>query len=276
VITHPDKVLFPDDGITKAELAAYYDAIAPVLLPHLRGRPITMERFPSGIGSKGFLQKNVVKGFPSWLTRVEAPKKSGVVHYPVVNDRRSLEWLANQNTITLHVWPSRMPRLFRPDLCVIDLDPARHEPEVLRRAVLDTRDVLVELGFASWVKTSGSKGFHVVVPLEAGATFGDSARLADRAAAMLLERNPRQLTREFSKADREGRILIDTGRNRAGATFAAVYTVRARPGAPVSAPCAWEEIEAGAVHPESFGLRSMPARLERVGDLWSGLITRTV
>jgi bifunctional non-homologous end joining protein LigD len=276
VITHPDKVLFPDDGITKAELAAYYDAIAPVLLPHLRGRPITMERFPSGIGSKGFLQKNVVKGFPSWLTRVEAPKKSGVVHYPVVNDRRSLEWLANQNTITLHVWPSRMPRLFRPDVCVIDLDPARHEPEVLRRAVLDTRDVLVELGFASWVKTSGSKGFHVVVPLEAGATFGDSARLADRAAAMLLERNPRQLTREFSKADREGRILIDTGRNRAGATFAAVYTVRARPGAPVSAPCAWEEIEAGAVHPESFGLRSMPARLERVGDLWSGLITRTV
>jgi bifunctional non-homologous end joining protein LigD len=276
VITHPDKVLFPDDGITKAELAAYYDAIAPVLLPHLRGRPITMERFPSGIGSKGFLQKNVVKGFPSWLTRVEAPKKSGVVHYPVVNDRRSLEWLANQNTITLHVWPSRMPRLFRPDVCVIDLDPARHEPEVLRRAVLDTRDVLVELGFASWVKTSGSKGFHVVVPLEAGATFGDSARLADRAAAMLLERNPRQLTREFSKADREGRILIDTGRNRTGATFAAVYTVRARPGAPVSAPCAWEEIEAGAVHPESFGLRSMPARLERVGDLWSGLITRTV
>jgi bifunctional non-homologous end joining protein LigD len=274
VITHPEKVLFPDDGITKGELAAYYDAIAPVLLPHLRDRPITMERFPSGIGSKGFLQKNVIKGFPDWLVRVEAPKKGGVVHYPVANDRRALEWLANQNTVTLHVWPSRAPELYRPDLCVIDLDPAHDEPDVLRTAVLDVRDVLLELGFPSWVKTSGSKGFHVVVPLDAGTTFGDSARLADRAAAMLVERNPRHLTRAFSKADRQGRILIDTGRNRAGATFAAAYTVRARPGAPVSAPCAWEEIEAGAVHPGSFALRSMPARVERVGDLWSGLILK--
>ena len=136
MITHPEKVLFPDDGITKGELAAYYDAIAPVMLPHLRRRPITMERFPAGIGTKGFLQKDVVKGFPVWLKRIEAPKKGGTVHYPLANDVRSLLWLANQNTITVHVWPSRAPRIERPDLCVFDLDPSHDEPDRLREAAL--------------------------------------------------------------------------------------------------------------------------------------------
>jgi len=271
VITHPDKVLFPDDGITKGELAAYYEAVAPVMLPHLRRRPITMERFPAGIGAKGFLQKDVVKGFPEWLKRIEAPKKDGTVHYPLANDRRSLQWLANQNTITLHVWPSRAPRLDRPDLCVFDLDPSRDEPEVLKNAALGVRDVLDELGLASWVKTSGSKGFHIVVPLKARSTFRDSSQLADRVAAILVERDPDHLTRAFSKAERGGRILIDTGRNRAGATFAAAYTVRARPGAPVSAPCTWAEVESGRVGPRTFTLRTLADRLAAVGDLWSDL-----
>jgi bifunctional non-homologous end joining protein LigD len=125
------------------------------------------------------------------------------------------------------------------------------------------------------VKTSGSKGFHIVVPLEARSTFGDSARLADRVAGILVERDPRHLTQAFSKADRGGRILIDTGRNRGGATFAAAYTVRARPGAPVSAPCTWEEIERGEVGPQTFTLRSMAARIAKVGDLWEALRRKT-
>ena len=124
-ITHPEKVLFPDDGITKGEVAAYYAAVAAVMLPHVRRRPVTMERFPSGIGAKGFLQKNVVKGFPEWLERAELPKKDGTVHYPLANDARSLQWMANQNTVTLHVWTSRMPDPWQPDVCVFDLDPAR-------------------------------------------------------------------------------------------------------------------------------------------------------
>jgi len=272
VITHPDKVLFPEDGITKGELAAYYDAIAPVMLPHLRGRPITMERFPAGIGAAGFLQKDVVKGFPSWLKRVEAPKKGGVVHYPLANDRRSLQWLANQNTITLHVWPSRAPRLNRPDVCVFDLDPSRDEPDVLREAVLGLRDILDELGLESWVKTSGSKGFHVVVPLKGKMqSFEASSMLANRVAGILIQRQPRRLTQEFSKADRRGRIFVDTARNRGGATFAAAYTVRAKPGAPVSAPCTWDEIASGKVGPRTFTLRTMAARVSKVGDLWRAL-----
>ena len=274
MITHPEKVLFPDDGITKGELAAYYDLVTGVMLPHLRGRPITMERFPSGIDRKGFLQKDVIKGFPDWLQRVEAPKKGGTVHYAIADDHRSLQWLANQNTITIHVWPSRAPHIERPDVCVFDLDPSRDEPEVLRDAALALRDLLLEHDVKSWVKTSGSKGFHIVTRLAPKATFGDSSHFADLVANILVQRKPKQLTLEFSKADRKGRILIDTGRNRQGATFAAAYTVRAKPGAPVSAPCTWEEVERGDAQPQTFTLRSMPARLKKVGDLWRELAKR--
>ena len=267
-------MLFPADGITKSELAAYYDAVADVMLPHLRGRPITMERFPSGIGSKGFLQKDVVKGFPEWLKRVEAPKKGGTVHYALANDRRSVQWLANQNTITMHVWASRAPRLDKPDICVFDLDPSHDEPDVLRDAALALRDLLLEHGVTSWVKTSGSKGFHIVTKLAPRATYDDSSTFAHSVAAVLVERKPKQLTLEFSKADRGGRILIDIGRNRGGATFAAAYTVRARDGAPVSAPCTWTEIERGEVHPQTFTIRNMAERLAAHGDLWEELGAR--
>jgi len=271
VITHPEKVLFPDDGITKGELAAYYDAMAPVMLPHLAGRPVTMERFPNGIGVKGFIQKSVTRGFPDWLERIDVPKKGGRVHHPLAGDRRSLAWLANQNTITLHVWPCRVPRLDRPDLCVFDLDPSRDDPEALTDAVLALRDLLRESGLRSWVKTSGSKGFHVVVPMPPPATFGDSSALSDDIAGRLVGTRPDRLTLAFNKADRGGRIYVDTGRNRPGATFAAAYTVRPIPGAPVSAPCLWEEIESGAVGPRTFTLRTMGDRVRSVGDLWSDL-----
>ena len=123
MITHPEKILFPGEGITKGELASYYETIAPVMLPHLRRRPITMERYHRGIGTPGFFQKDVSKGFPEWLERVEVPKHGGTVHHPIANDNRSLLWLANQNSITIHVWPSRTPNLYNPDICVFDLDP---------------------------------------------------------------------------------------------------------------------------------------------------------
>jgi bifunctional non-homologous end joining protein LigD len=274
VITHPEKVLFPDDGITKGELAAYYEAIAPCLLPHLAGRPVTMERYPSGIGKKGFWQKDVSRGFPEWLERTEVRHKGRSAFYAIVRDVRSLLWLANQNCITPHVWASRLPDLLRPDLCVFDFDPSRDEPEMLRRVVLALRALLLDLGLESWVKTSGSKGFHVVVPLDGQARFGEVARFADRVAGRLIARHPEHLTQEFAKADRGGRILVDTGRNGHGATFAAAYAVRARPGAPVSAPCAWAEVETGEVQPRTFGLRTMASRVAQAGDPWADLWTR--
>ena len=272
MITHPEKVLFPDDGITKGELAAYYEAIAPLLVPHIRARPITMERYPSGIGAKGFMHKDVTRGFPAWLERVEVPKKDGTVHHAIVTDTRSLLWMANQNTITLHVWPSRAPRLYHPDVCVFDLDPAEDEPDRLRAAALGLRDLLAELGLPSWVKTSGSKGFHIVVPLDGRLDGGHVAGFAHRVGRLLVERDPRNLTQEFSKADRQGRIYVDTGRNGYSATFAAPYTVRAKRGAPVSAPCTWEEVERGTIAPQSLTLRTMAARVAEVGDIWHGVL----
>ena len=274
MITHPDKVLFPDDGITKGALAAYYEAIASIMVPHIRGRPITMERFPSGIGHKGFIQKDVSKGFPGWLERVEVPKKDGTVHHPIVEDVRSLLWLANQNCITPHVWTSRAPELYYPDLCVFDLDPSRDDADALRDAALSLRELLDELGLQSWIKTSGSKGFHIVVPLDAKADFGAVHRFANTVGTVLVSRDPKRLTQEFSKADRGGRILVDTGRNGYSATFAAPYAVRARPGAPISAPCTWEEVEKGEVHPQTFTIRTIADRVDAVGDLWSDMRKR--
>lgn len=274
MITHPEKVLFPEDGITKGELAAYYEAIAPAMLPHIKLRPVTMERYPAGIGKKGFMQKSVVKGFPEWLERVEVPKKDGTVHHPVVRDKRSLLWLANQNCITPHVWISRASNVYHPDICVFDLDPSVDEPEMLRAATLALRDLLEELGLPSWIKTSGSKGFHIAVPLDGKAGFGDVMRFANYVAKVLVKRDPDNLTLEFSKADRGKRILVDVGRNGYSATFAAAYAVRAKPGAPVSAPCTWDEVESGEVGPQSFNLRMMAERIEKVGDIWSSLLKR--
>jgi bifunctional non-homologous end joining protein LigD len=271
VITHPEKVLFPADGITKGELAAYYEAVAPYMVPQIRGRPVTMERFPSGIGAKGFMQKNVSRGFPAWLERVEVPKKGGVVNYPLVLETRDLLWLANQNCVTPHVWTSRVPDLMSPDICVFDLDPSEDDPEALRVATLAVRDILLELGLRSWVKTSGSKGFHVVAPLDGTSGFDEVVAFTYAVAVQLVERDPDHLTIEFIKADRGSRIYMDVGRNTPGATFAAPYAVRPKPGAPVSAPCTWEEIERGEVHPQSFTLRLMPERLAAVGDLWADM-----
>jgi len=275
VITHPEKVLFPDDGITKGEIATYYETIAPVLLPHIRNRPVTMERYPSGIGKKGFWQKDVSKGFPEWLQRVAVPKKDGTVHHPLVTDVRSLLWIVNQNTITPHVWVTRVPDLYHPDVCVFDLDPSRDdEPEVLRQATLALRDLLDELGLPSWVKTTGSKGFHIVVPLDGSARTLEVERFAHAVGRLMVARDPDHLTQEFSKADRGGRILVDTGRNGYSATFATPYAVRAKAGAPVSAPCTWEEVARGQVLPRSFTVRTLPERVARVGDLWSDMKRR--
>ena len=271
MITHPEKLMFPDDGITKGELAAYYEAIAPYMLPHLRGRPITMERYHRGITAGGFFQKDVAKGFPEWLERVEVPKKGGTVHHPLVGDVRSLLWLANQNTVTPHVWTSRVPDLFHPDICVFDLDPAADDPTEVRNAALQLRDLLGELGLRSWVKTSGSKGFHIAVPLDREAELGEVERFAHQVAKILVSRDSARLTQEFSKTDRGGRIFVDTARNGYSATFAAAYAVRAKPGAPVSAPCTWEEMKRGEVTPRTFTLRTMAQRIAVVGDLWEDM-----
>jgi bifunctional non-homologous end joining protein LigD len=203
------------------------------------------------------------------------PKKEGTVHHPIANDTRSLLWLANQNSITIHVWPSRTPNLYNPDICIFDLDPSQVDDlDTLRAAALQVRNLLADLGLPSWIKTSGSKGFHIAVPLNGKSDFGEVARFAHTVGRILVSRDPDRLTQEFHKVDRAGRILVDTGRNGYSATYAAAYTVRAKPGAPVSAPCTWEEVERGDVGPKTFTLRTMAQRIAAAGDLWADTLKK--
>ena len=272
MITHPEKVLFPDDGITKGDLAEYYEAVADVMVPHIKNRPVTLERFNAGIKGPRIFQKNVEKGFPAWLKRVQVKKKDGVVNHVLITDTRSLLWVANQNSITPHVWVSRAPKIMKPDLMVFDLDPSDEDQSRLRKGALTLRKLLDELGLESWVKTSGSKGYHIAVPLDAKADYGKVATFAHAVGRLLIERDPKTFTGEFYKKDRAGRIFIDTGRNEYSATFAATYAVRPRPGAPVSAPITWDELKSGKFGPTSLTLKTVPKRVAKLGDVWVGLL----
>jgi bifunctional non-homologous end joining protein LigD len=210
------------------------------------------------------------------IETVAVPKKEGVVNYPLIRDADGLLWMANQNSITPHVWTSRAPTLMYPDICLFDLDPSDDDQKRLGRAALLVRDLLAELGCESWVKTSGSKGYHVAFGLDGKSDYGTVARFGHAVGRELVKRDPKNFTQEFYKADRGGKILIDTGRNEFGATYAAPYAVRPRATAPVSAPCRWEEVESGEVRPGSLTIRSIPDRISKFGDLWGDLNKRVV
>ncbi len=251
-ISSPDKVLFPASGITKAELVGYYDRVAPAMLPALLGRPLTLHRFPRGIGAKGFMQKNAADHFPETIQRHQTRKNDGgFTTYPIISSADDISWLANQNTITFHIWTSRVPTTDRPDWMVLDLDP----PEMpgapgplaamlrdVRTVAVAARDVLASFGLSAALVATGSKGFHLWVRLD-GALGFDQISLANRALAGLVAADvPEQATTEFLKKERGGRVFVDWLRARPGATVVAPLSVRARPGAPVAVPIQWDEI----------------------------------
>jgi bifunctional non-homologous end joining protein LigD len=180
--------------------------------------------------------------------------------------------VANQNSITPHVWVSRAPKIMKPDVMVFDLDPSDDDVSRLKKGALTLRALLDELGLESWVKTSGSKGYHIAVPLDAKSDYGKVATFAHAVGGLLIERDAKNFTREFYKKDREGKIFIDTGRNEYSATFAATYAVRPRPKAPVSAPITWDELKSGKFGPTSLTVKNVPKRVAKVGDLWAELL----
>jgi bifunctional non-homologous end joining protein LigD len=266
--TNTDRVVFPDSGITKGEIIAYYHAVADAILPELRGRPLTLERFTKGIDKGGFFQKHAQKHFPAWIDRVELGSKTRV-EYPICDTTAGLVYFANQGAIALHVWTSRKEAPDHPDLLVFDLDPPEGRFDLVRRAAPIIRDVLGELELPAFVKTTGGKGLHVVAPLDGVATFDEVAALSHRIASVLCARHPDLLTTEFYKKDRKGRLFLDMMRNAPGATFIAAYSLRGRPGAPVSAPIEWAELDDPALAPDGFKLRDIVGRLAR--DPWRDL-----
>lgn len=269
VIKRPDKVLFPEDDITKADLAEHYRAVARRMLPHLRDRPLMLERHPDGIGDPGFIQKDVPDYFPGWIHTAELPKEHGSVDYVVADDTATLLYLAGQGCTTLHRFLSRVDRPRRPDRLVFDLDPTGDDFAAVRRAAALLHELLDELGLPSVLMTTGSRGLHVMVPLVRTADFDDVRAFARGVADLLALRHPDQLTTEATKKARRGRLYLDVQRNAYAQTAVAPYSVRALPGAPVATPLAWPELDETGLDARRWTVTNIGARLED-DDPWAG------
>jgi bifunctional non-homologous end joining protein LigD len=271
-LTHPERVLWPEDGITKADLAQYLADVAPVMLPHVRDRPISMQRFRDGVGRPGFFQKEIPQGAPPWVRTVEVGKRNGTVRHPLVNDRRSLVWLAQVNCVTPHVFPRRADRLERPDRLVIDLDPSTDDFGAVREAALACGDALRAEGLEPFAMVTGSRGIHVVAPLRRTRDVEDVLAWSRAFAQRFADAHPDVLTTEFHKAKRGDRIYVDVARNGAAQTVVPPYATRPRAGAPVATPLRWEELEDRGLRPDEWTMRTVLGRLDELGgDPWADI-----
>jgi bifunctional non-homologous end joining protein LigD len=268
-ITRPDKPLFPC-GITKVELARCYAAVAWAMLPHIAARPLNLERYPDGIAGRRIIQQRAGEYFPDWIERATVPKAGGTVTHVVASNPATLVYLAGQACITLHAWLSRVDRLDRPDRMIFDLDPSDGGSADVRRAAREIGALLRELGLEPYAMTTGSRGFHVTVPLQRDREFDDVRSFAREVARFAVARDP-QLTLETRKAGRGGRILVDVMRNVYAHTAVAPYSVRARPGAPVATPLNWDELSKTGTRPDRWTLHTILDRLEDAGDPWSDI-----
>ena len=269
-LTNTDRVMFPDSGITKREVIDYYKDVADLMVPELADRALTIERYTKDITAGGFIMKHAQKHYPAWIPRAELGGKT-IVEYPICNSQAALVYFANQGAVAFHIWASLTATPTQPNEIVFDLDPedAKKFPEVVKIALI-LHDLLDELALPAFVKTTGSKGLHVVVPVDGKATFEKVREVVSGIAKLLIERYPDLVTLEFHKKDRKGRLYFDTGRNIAGATFVAPYSLRGRPGAPVSAPLTWGELDDPKLQPNFVTLRNFRARRDATGDPWFG------
>jgi bifunctional non-homologous end joining protein LigD len=278
-LTNLDKTFWPDEGITKGDLLAYYRAVAPVLVPHLRDRPFTLKRYPDGWQGKFFFQKDAPSHMPDWIPTVrmqattrDRPRRKRWISMPLVNDELALLWMVNMGCIDLNVWYSRVDKPDRPDFVLFDLDPAEGSGfrEAVRVALL-VKEVLDAVGVESHPKTSGTlDGFHVLVPVQRRHTYGDTRQFAEIIAGALARAHQGLVTTEWTRAKRRG-VLIDANQNGEGKTIASVYSVRPQPGAPVSTPLRWDEVSED-LDPRDFTMDVVLARVERFGDLFEGVL----
>ena len=272
-LSHPDKVLFPADGITKADLAAYYESVAEVMLPHLRDRPLNLWRWNAGIDGQLVVQQDIPKGAPDWVARVETPRRrGGSISHVLAQDAATLRWLANLNCITPHVWTARRDRLDKPDRIVFDLDPAPGTDfAAVRAGALAVGERLRQESLEPYAIVTGSKGVHVIAQLRRTRDSNAVREWARELGADVAAQQPDALTTEWRKEKRGGRILVDTARNTYGQTVVAPYAVRALPGAPVAAPLDWSELADGGLGPQAWTLRTVGERLAERGDPWAAI-----
>lgn len=268
-VSSPEKVLYPDDGITKADLIDYYRQMAKHMLPHLVDRPIAMERYPNGLAGERVFQKNVPRYFPEWISRVRIAKQHGSLQHVLVDTPATLVYLANQACITVHAFLSKADRLHHPDQLMFDLDPPGNEFQLACRIALDLRRLLEEeLRLPTFVKTSGGDGLHLVVPLDRSEDFDAVRSFARDVGRLLARRDPDRVTVEQRKQKRGERLFVDVMRNAYAQTAVPPYVVRARRRAPVATPLDWEEVRDPSLQPDRFTLRTIFGRLERGPDPW--------
>ena len=276
-LTSPDKVLFPQDKVTKRDLADYYAEIGPALVPHLRGRPFTLKRYPYGIRGQPYFAKQAPKGKPSWVPTRQFrtyPREGGsrLVDFALVNEPAAAVWMVQMNCIDMNAWYSRVDKPDRPDFVLFDLDPPETRngfAEAIRVAHL-IREALDRLELRSYVKTSGADGIHVLVPITRRSTYKDTYDFAELVSRRVEDENPGLATTEWLKKKRRG-VLVDHRQNGHGKTIASVYSVRPKPGAPVSTPLRWEEL-GEKVRPRDFGMREALARVQKHGDLFEPVL----
>ncbi|ELS57777.1 non-homologous end-joining DNA ligase [Streptomyces viridochromogenes] len=271
-----DKVLFPGGGgakeYTKGELVDYYRSVAPFMLPHLRGRPLMLERHPDGIDGPTFMQKNTPEHYPDWITRVEVPKEDGTVCHTVCDDTATLVHLADQACLTLHRWLSRADRIDRPDRLVFDLDPAGDDFGQVRQAAGLLGELLDELQLPSALMTTGSRGLHVIVPLTGQQDFDEVREFAREVADTLADAHPDRLTTAARKKDRGDRLYLDIQRNAYAQTAVVPFTVRARPGAPVATPLTWDELSDPGLDARRWTIADAVEQART--NPWAGVLSR--
>jgi bifunctional non-homologous end joining protein LigD len=267
-ITRPEKVLFPSDGITKGDVIRYYQRVSPWMLPHLSGRPLALQRYPDGIDHPGFFQKAAAPYYPAWIRKITVPKAGGTVRHVICDDAATLVYLANQACLTPHIWLSQADNVRLPDQIIFDLDPSSEDLEAVIRAALLLKDVLKELELAAYVKATGSRGLHVVVPLSPKEDFDSVRSIARQIASIVVNRDPAAFTTEQYKKNRAGRVFIDINRNAYAQTAVAPYALRAKAGAPVAVPLDWSELHRKDFRPDGVTIQSIFTRLESREDPW--------
>ncbi len=268
-ITHPEKVLFPRDGYTKADVVGYYVAVAEAMLPFMKDHPVALLRFNDGLDGERFFHKRTPKYFPDYIDRVQLEISGEKVNYSVVNNVEALAYVANHNSIELHLLTVRSGDLWHPDRVVFDLDPSVDDFGQVIEATRWLRELLEEIGLNPFVMTSGSRGLHTWVPLDRKSSVEEAHSFANEVAAVIVAQHPDVLTTEFTKTDRGDRIYVDVARNAPGQHAIAPYSLRARDGAPVAMPITWDELDDPKLTPQRWDIKTA---VERTGsEPWSGL-----
>ena len=259
-VSNADRVVYPEVGVTKGEVVAYYEKVGDIMAPFVADRPLTLQRFPKGLAAKGFMQKNTPMHYPESIERYEVARgEGGTTTYPVVHDSADLAYLANQGTITFHIWLSTTARPWHPDYLVLDLDPPEDEAQRVRAVAQRAREVLATFEMESIPVATGSKGYHLWVPLDGQADFAATGRAAQALAGIIALAVPDQATLEFLKVERKGRVFVDWLRNSPGSTVAAPFSLRPRPAASLAMPITWEELDTTV--PDAFTLANVDERL---------------